>query len=114
MTHTQTFIELAIEGGWWPRELDRPEEGQPTSESAEYLLLRYEQPYASLLDPLAWAAVGKSRGWDEKLMCPVCGNGIGRDCDEKFIDEWAYNFHSFVNLLTVGKSIEEALGEILA
>ncbi len=87
MTATQQFIEDAIEGGWM--------EGEDS---------RYRRAYASigntLLNPLAWQAVGKTRGWTDY------NDSYG--VPEKS-QRWNFQMHRFIDHLADGKTIEEAL-----
>ena len=53
-----------------------------------------------ILDPKAWEAVGKTRGWRYEKM-------YSRPCDE-----WKDKMHTFLDHLIDGLSIEEALNKI--
>lgn len=101
MTHTQTFIELAIEGGW--RSDGMVDEG--TTEAGIRFFAR--EPWKMLLSPLAWQAVGKVKGWKE----PVMVNGLysGGSSMKNWLGQW----YHLVTLLADGKSIEEALSHLL-
>lgn len=96
MTHTQQFIEDAIEGGWLPIYARK----HADKWKSDYQKLRYIRLYhleAMLLDPLAWQAVGKVRGWKE------------RSDDYQW---WKVHWHAFISHLADGKTIEEALQAI--
>jgi hypothetical protein len=80
MKDTQQFIEDAIEGGF--------------SE-----LARKTDIHALLLNPQAWQAVGKTRGWKV---------AVGSNMNH----EWGQKMHDFIGGLIMGKSIEEALKEL--
>ena len=84
MNHTKQFIEDAIEGGWKLYAYDVNE------------IFKRELVFRVLLDPLAWQAVGKTRGWEESK-----GNGEY----PVFRDEW----HAFIDELMKKKTIEESL-----
>lgn len=55
----------------------------------------------ALLDPLAWQAVGKTRGWLEHY------DHLGKERD------WHGQWHQFVSYLANGLSIEEALAKLV-
>jgi hypothetical protein len=98
MTATQQFIEDAIKGGWRP--ITVATETTVFADGDKYII-RFDDSCA-LLDPLAWQAVGKTRGWDEEdpeceRICQLEGN-----CHIK-------NWHAFIDRLADGKTIEEAL-----
>jgi len=72
------FINKAIEGGWMP-DADTPEiyyEGIRTN---------------ALLDPLAWQAVGKVEGWEDRDTEP----------------NWQNKMHQMIDALVEGKTLEE-------
>ena len=145
-TNTQTFIELAIEGGWNKNGYWRGEFRGSKFEGGKIYLEWYSGETESihldeikvqevLLDPLAWQALGKVKGWivESKRKyqeCPKCGNGtlseaffwdyckddgIKREIKEKvYTTDLSFSKQvDFVHLHQDGKSIEEALGEIL-
>ena len=112
MTNTKQFIEDAIEGGWGNAHLvtrnvtvknnrvtlkyEECEGGGWTSKWSEKLAV--EQ---ILLDPLAWQAVGKTRGWgDYKGQRHYAG------------ERWRDLLHQYIDHLADDKAIEEALTEI--
>lgn len=100
MTNTQRFIELAIEGG----NID------PTPDRAWEHLSRFEQQATvnyMLLRPEAWQAVGKVKGWEMKTR------KVFEGLDVRVKGSWSWKWHGFLDLLEAGRSIEEALGEIL-
>lgn len=61
------------------------------------------KPELILLDPNAWKAVGKTRGF--KNTAPISQM-------ECFDEPWVYQWHLFIDALADGKTIEESLGEI--
>ena len=79
-------------------------------------------PHRILLDPLAWQAVAKTRGWEDEPQhlcsynkitrigiaerCQFC-NGKGKDGIY-----WKDKWHTFIDHLADGKDIESALKEI--
>ena len=85
------------------------------------------EPLLILLDPAAWRAVGKVRGWKEKykhriddekrpsLKCldcdrkPMVGDGI---CYGNITDEYQDKMHHFIDCICADKTIEEALQAI--
>lgn len=109
MTATQQFIEDAMLGDWsFPEDLHRVQNiaylktgvrlyasGFP-DESGIYV------GYAEvLLDPLAWQAVGETRGWNHAIGTA--------DFIRPMSYRWMQEMHKFVDQLIVGKTIEEAL-----
>lgn len=79
VTATERFIEDAIKGGWdnkMQTALDWVANGM------------YREP---LLEPPAWQAVGKTRGW---------------------VSPWRYYWIQFIDHLADGKTIDEALQAI--
>ncbi len=93
MTATQKFIEDAIEGGCPFSQLEL----NHWKETAQYLHpLDYQRLVSyALLNPLAWQAVGKTRGW----------------CKD-YEREWEDLARDFMVYLMRGKTIEEALSAI--
>lgn len=123
------FIECAIEGGWKYKRKhqeiylceDQPKEGEGDTRIG----LR-SNTYAIMLDPNAWRAVGKVKGWKGDLirMCNGCGvalrvneeptmdgkhggkNGCGSDIIE-YDGQWLIEMHRMIDALCDGKTIEE-------
>lgn len=101
MKATTRFIEDAIKGGWkapWQAILRADEyTGRPIDYIEEVVLL----------DPLAWKAVEKARGWD---------NGEHVDPTYEFASSqtwmWQWKWHRFIDHLADGLTIEEALEKI--
>ena len=89
MRATQRFIEDAIKGGWWKLDYDT----EPVD--AENYRFFLSSP---LLDPLAWQAVGKTRGWKYKSY-------------KEYEWQWQHEWHRFIDHLADGLSIEEALSK---
>lgn len=85
MDNVKRFVEDAVLGG--------------------YALSHYDATY-SLLDPKAWQAVGKTRGWGKTDYCGHCG-AYYEDSPV-----WREQLHEFLDLLCDGKTIDEALGII--
>lgn len=97
MEHVKKFIEDAVEGGWKPNVVNW--ESTP-----------HRELYISdfLLQPLAWKAVGKVRGWgtiviDEKPW--KCGK-------DGYLNAWQANMHRFINYLCNCHTPNEALGTL--
>lgn len=116
-THTQQFIEDAIAGGWKPH----PDAEDITAFSGQGIFfdrkgsnVRHDIPNERMfLDPLAWQAVGKTRGWEG--FCDIYGTNV-EDYDATAIGmysrvEWYQ--HRFISLLWNGLTIEEALGKLV-
>ena len=102
MTSTQQFISLAVEGGY------KIGNGNVSSkkffENGDHLSI--SKTSVILFDPLAWAAVGKVKGWGD--------DGISMDVfDTSKLPIWKLRWGRSIDLLADGKSIEEALTEIL-
>lgn len=96
MTNTQRFIELAKKGGY---ETGAYQFNGAVYASQEDLLSSRgtRQVTDFLLDPLAWAAVGKVLGWPGDIKAQA-----------------KYYMREFITYIAAGKSIEAALGEVLA
>jgi len=112
MTATKQFIEDAIEGGWensiWEKK-DLPID--------EYNALQILND--ALLDPLAWQAVGKTRGWFdcendiwEGELKTYNSSGEAKQTVYKRYEPWQFKQHNFIDYLADGKDIEEALKAI--
>ena len=128
MTHTQQFIEDAIAGGWKSDLLQLPnsyykidkltrKQGDtvgiwfyytkldlnkwPTKKSIEVLAGEV------LLDPLAWQAVGKARGWDNRT---TFYNRFTDGREDAL--SWRLDMHRFIDHLADGDDINSALGKL--
>jgi len=117
MTATTKWIEDAIAGGWGEKhdrfilhevnqeiefctyfkqgELDY--HGEATEVGQHKSSTRLSLGIA-LLDPLAWQAVGRTRGWED--------SGMG------MIISWKREWHHFIDHLASGLSIEDSLKAI--
>lgn len=84
------FLQKAQEGGW------------NTYPVVNIFLAQY------LLDPEVWKAVGRVMGWNEVAYKFYTDKGLTFEGPE-----WLYHQHQFINLLAQGKSMDEALQEIL-
>jgi hypothetical protein len=94
MTATQKFIEDAIKGGWQEYKTGNNTIGYYTNTVALYKVL---------LDPLAWQAVGKTRGWEPYAPYDLTAG------EQEYIGEWLERQHAFIDHLADGKTIEDAL-----
>ncbi len=124
MTATQQFIEDAIKCGWKPVDEIMPKhflwrtpfqvfvaghlcslyfETKVPNAEKESVLVRVSE---ILLDPLAWQAVGKTRGWSEPRMMKTVyeQQGIEIHATGCFAQQLYFNA-----LLADGLTIEEAL-----
>lgn len=157
-SHTQTFIEDAIAGGWekdwWPIASAFPNgygdfqisygdcfafrRLKKNGEQGRWV--RYYGVSQTLLDPSAWQAVGKTRGW-KRSVCrfdtgyfqtsyqPSTPNGPEEwfsSCNEcgaeeldyaefpegNVVEEFRRNMHRFIDALADGDDIDTALGKI--
>lgn len=121
MTNTQRFIELAVDGGWQNFKAI----GYGDTKCSDCSVSDIKSISYIFLDPLAWQAVGKSLGWTRKEKLCVCGvskvSGTGFCCakcgsyEYRLIDKSSHDvmMHRFIDLLISGKSIDQALGEII-
>ena len=97
MKATKQFIEDAREGGWH------------FHTNHELMDLVNIFAHDILLDPLAWQAVGKVRGW--KKAGVFKGNFISKHWEK--IAESNYKQHTFIDHLADNLTIDEALEKIL-
>lgn len=98
---TQRFIEDAIAGGWH-------HSTAPSLHTSDHYFGTLFQP---LLDPLAWQAVGKTRGWNRRTFrqsTPRCIRMTTKPTPNRWKKEW----HTFIDHLADAKTIEEALTAI--
>ena len=95
MTETQQFIEDAIAGGYadhaYCNEFDMHESHSSYCHSTV------------LIDPLAWQAVGKTRGWTDDY------EKVFPDDSGYFREKWYNRWCMFISELGDSKTIEEAL-----
>ena len=131
MTHTTKFIEDVIEGGW--EKENNPQmykEGELDNTDCVWFLSDKGgiEIHEILLQPSAWEACGKVRGWDKKYAVSYYGTtgkidedsgdlqwDGNRKTDESLsrIQSEVFNKqHQFITHLQDGKSKEEALGEL--
>lgn len=94
----ERFIADAIAGGWRP--FPQFDDNMNTIEG---VMAFGGTPDRHLLDPLAWQAVGKTRGWGNDYTDGKVGNASAR---------WLVEQHCFIDHLADGKTIEEALTAI--
>lgn len=108
MTATEQFIRDAIEGGYRPKNYE--DAGKRLAKEAAM----WNVPEI-LLDPNAWRAVGKVRGWvDELRECGCCKKvpEYCRCCDFEMFDQWRLNMHRMIDALAEGKSADEYLATL--
>lgn len=101
---TKKWVEDAIAGGWNTYRdhfINVRGDGLPYREFNEYVVA------ATLLDPLAWQAVGKTRGWVEKTYWTM-----ENEVKIILLDTWQNQWHTFIQDLADGKTINEALQAI--
>lgn len=116
------FISASVRGGWLSEHKPSILEGAvrvninanlvATKEKDDYITYNL---YRILLDPLAWSAVGKDRGWSEEY-CGNCGGITMKNCEDKegcFVDknEAHDRQHRFLDLLQDGQTLLGALSE---
>jgi hypothetical protein len=126
-SETQIWIEDAIKGGWrtsWHWDEENYSEDEIIESLSEYKDEWYTNYYGMVvntnhpfLDPLAWQAVGKTRGWDF-AYCYQCHTKVALfsecECDEDEVTPiakmgWHFKWVGFIDTLADGKTIEEAL-----
>lgn len=99
------FIEVAIEGGWNYKNTTNPrahnfglwvESGRGIDDNIIYSQV--------LLDPEAWKAVGKVKGW-EGGDCPTCGYVFDQE-------EPLYHMSQMIYTLCKGKTLEEYIATL--
>lgn len=110
MKATKTFIEDAIKGGWKDgNKIEQRSDGIALvrfKDDAVYARLSYAD---ILLDPLAWQAVEKARGWGEQKESDKI---VELDHQRMLVPYWQYQIHRFIDHLADGLTIEEALEKI--
>lgn len=129
MIATQQFIEDAVKGGWRPH-WHWDEDGMTNEEIIESLTDYEDEWYTNyygmivktnhpFLDPLAWQAVGKTRGWFDGANDIWKGEiktynsmGEGKQTIYCRYEPYQWNMHCFIDHLADGKTIEEALTAI--
>lgn len=130
------FIEDAIKGGWKQEEIERctihfvhenANDGAKNclvidnsyTDSVTGIRHNIAKHYSIgdiLLDPLAWQAVGKTRGWEDvidwtplaSVHCARCGDEVSMGTQRT----WKYNIHLFIDHLAEGDDIDTALGKL--
>ena len=119
---TQQFIEDAIAGGW-KSHLFKKQKAPITAEAGKefgtYLVggvAFFDVPYkirlaSTLLDPLAWQAVGKARA-DYWEATDTAGDRNTPQYSNCVPYGWPWRWHRFIDHLADGLTIEEALGKI--
>jgi hypothetical protein len=105
MTATTKWIEDAIAGGWLYKGTKHLYDRHTDNDVVLRLkgsANRFEVALECLLlDPLAWQAVGRTRGW-------TWGDGV----TEPIEPNWNHEWHRFIDRLADGLSIEDALKAI--
>ncbi len=124
----QQFIETAIEGGWpeqWdPKETSRLSMRYVKASDYKFLDWYPEKLYITsiFLDPKAWEAVGKVRGWSEESvyqkhikMDPESRKDLG-DFAEDLADHTRSNYvdhmHAMIDAVCSGKTLEEYIATL--
>lgn len=97
-------IEKAIDGGWdddnfvWTG-------GDDVLSVAQIGEWKYD--YALFLDPAFWFALGKAMGWEVNHSCDAVGCS-SVECGDAWLHEW----HSLIDHLASGGSVEEWFGKL--
>jgi hypothetical protein len=118
MNHTKQFIEDAIEGEWRSDEAVAKgafEDGAFFGGNAHWKyplhrMIKRVSVEVILLDPRAWQAVGKTRGWC--LHLDHYGDGECKKCFGRVRGRSYIQWHQFIDHLAEGLSIEEALAKL--
>jgi hypothetical protein len=102
-TATEQFIEDAIAGGWSFK-----------PDRFDYIENINDEPRLALLDPLAWQAVGKTRGWSS---FSEHHHSSGEECNGFCIEDvkqtgWKAYWHRFIDHLADSDSIDDALAAL--
>ena len=94
MTATEQIIRDAIKGGWeYHGTLEEYNEKQEYLSDDE----KMSDLYIAILDLEFWKAVGKTRGWSDTVSFDTLNT------------DWITEWHSFIDHLADGKSIEDSL-----
>ena len=121
MTATQKFVEDAIAGGWrashgYTGGVQVRSYGVALGHNSH--LKEIVHPAGEILiDPLAWQAVGKARGWKcyERAEMYQYERGV-MDEEDSFVEieleTWRHRQHRFIDHLADGLTIDEALSAI--
>ena len=109
MNNTKQFIEDAIEGGYADKSLLKGQKAE-ADKNGFYCNNGYITKEYLLLDPKAWQAVGKTRGWSHKYSVDTY---IKYGNEGVSTERWLYEQHRFIDHLADGLSIEEALGKLV-
>lgn len=119
-TSSQTFIGLAVTGEWKPNpKCDVVVRGNKlkvyyndADDTKEFVEIE-----KLLLDPKAWQAVGKAKGWNKEVKSiwhmstgPKTGLMEGNSYSA---NSWLHNLHRFIDHLANGLTIEAALERTL-
>lgn len=98
------FIEAAIEGGW---KNTFPKIITDDIHSEQFMTIYLQSRYFPIvaLDPEAWKAVGKVKGWDGGYDCGSCEYPGAQD-DPK------YHMSEMVKALCKGKTLEEYIATL--
>jgi hypothetical protein len=107
MNNRQQFAADALAGGW-----KVPDWLEGYSLDENYIQASYHE-YMSyehmLLDPLAWQAVGKTRGWNNETAYTTLNHDDVPYGEGAEIMHW----HCFIDHLAEGKTIDEALSSLI-
>lgn len=99
------FISAAIEGGWDNTRVSSIWFRQDTGEMILNLFTRADLSQL-LLDPEAWKAVGRSKGWKQ-------GYAPDLECKEyEMAEEWQFKMYMMLSELIKGKNLEEYIATL--
>lgn len=101
----QSFIETAIKGGWCPKDQQGNEIELQGQENHPVVLQELKNIHKILLDPLAWEAVGKVKGWNSKERQVIHVESFP-------YEEWQGNMVRMIHELLKGRTIEEYIATL--
>lgn len=102
-------IEKAIEGGWGGNDIG----GGTWSGCKVYTPEEWAEKYLGyiLINPIFWQCLGKAMGWEERYANFTCpDNGYG--CGMNTLHGWRREWHSLIDHLASGGSVEEWFGKL--
>ncbi len=111
----QQIIKKAIDAGYELKMINLYVVGAGTDvNKIKEMADNFDTPLADIfLDPLFWESLGKALGWkldncdmkfgaEKSIHCSHCHFGPTKNCNE-----WLYQWHSFIDHLANGGTVEE-------
>jgi len=112
MNNITDFIKDAIAGGYIYPEMPQDLGNALEDANSGYDGVTFLTNHQILLDPLAWQAVGKTRGCPNPQCTDDVRNAACGSCGGWKGNPWRKMFKQFIDALCNGKDIDTALGEI--